>query len=212
MKSGLKWSANLLLVLLLANCKNDDGNKGGSTGPAAPTGPGFSLIDAASTTWESDCILDDSPQRSFKRVFFLGDKSFSYQRTNYEGQTCEPAMMDWVFESYYNNVRFDSTSRLEGWKTIAYNVERITATPKKEVQVMDANQKSNYGYTDWSLDQAKEITGRRFRQDAEPELKAGAARERTFLIEGDVAYFARKDDSGNYVDAKDQPFHKVIAK
>jgi hypothetical protein len=140
-------------------------------------------------TWVSDCTIAGPWNIKGNRVY--NDVSTTLQVTFYYDKTCFTAWGRTNYEDSYSvgeNVANSTTT-----KNVDFTSRSGTLTITNDAEIADANEGSLYGYTDWKLNEAKDILGRKFNVNSVAERGVGSVDYSIVKIEGNKLYNGDND-------------------
>ena len=182
----------LLTVSALVGCGKSSHKNAESAPPPSDDRKVFSLAGIANTSFKSDCTLEDgSTDRADNETLTFAENSFENIWMNFDGADCDPAKKRTTYIKKLTNVEKEVTPDIAGWTSYVFTYESITATPHTVILTRLFNSGKVYGYTDWVINQPKEITGRKYQESSEAKQAKGAVRTNTTKIDGDTLLLAR---------------------
>lgn len=102
------------------------------------------------------------------------------------------------------NKKKEVSPQLEGWTTYIYEYQAVMTQPESVYIVSVWNKDKAYGLSEWTLGQAKEVTGLKYRESDGAEQARGDIGRRTMKLDGDTLVIAKRDEHG--VALADNPF------
>ena len=179
---------------ILLSCGALNSSDSSSDTPSVPpksTEPAFSLVGIGGTSWTADCLAYDEGRSSKRFRLLLEDYTYRLVEDLFDGPNCAENLKRITYTEFHENVRKNSSVKLEGWLTFASQFEKITALIHQEAHATRYNNAKNFDITDWKVGESRDISGRRLNDKAEPKFETGDGYERTFKIDGDILYIAR---------------------
>jgi hypothetical protein len=122
-------------------------------------------------TWSSKCASDDVGSFIIETFKFAG-KSASYSVKTYSDSVCKKPIS--TLETYRNFKLGESTGELANNRKLDYIFKSVTMTFTDQSSVADANKLPGYyGFTNWKLNQPKEVSGLKRMNTSNPEHTKG---------------------------------------
>ncbi len=183
----------LLLALLIFNVLTlGCGKKSKSSDGSQPKKNPFVLAGIVDQTYSMGCVSrEDTDHRPFTESIHFAQDSFIINWKNFNDQNCSEDKKRVSYNYNFIDVEKETSSDLEGWSTYAYSVHSITGTVYTASVKKKFNKNKAWGYDDWVVGEAKEITGRRYSSKQKARPSVGSIRVHTVKIEGDTLYIAR---------------------
>lgn len=190
----MRWI--LLLGLLAAiGCGKDGGGSSDSGDAAAPT------VTALDGTWKSDCIEEgDGWYFTATMSNTAGSGTSTIARYWSQPKCLYPTSSVVTTRSFVLGAKLAAVDAY----AIDYTYEKVEATIKDQEIVDAANNDSGYGYTDWVIDVAKDVTGKAYNDEATAEVAAGFKSFNIVKIEADKLTFGDVA-TGNMQTAETRP-------
>jgi hypothetical protein len=181
-----------LLSLNLVGCgEKDSDNSTESNQPPIFSGPTFSLNGINETEWESACSIECDNKCSRKRHVRLEENTFRLDIFVYSGTECLEKVKRITYSKYYIGAKKEPKEKLAGWTSVSAITDKVLATVHQENVAMSFNKNANFGFRNWIVGEAKDVSGLKYDKEAEAEDSKGSVWERTFKIENDLLYFAK---------------------
>lgn len=177
----LLTACSLALALALSACGADDKKSDGGKGPG--NGGAFELNDLAGRTYQTDCWQDAERQRSELDVAVFHGDSFEKIWSNFDGVACAPEARRTTYVYKLLDVTKEATSDLAGWESYSYSYDSIMTTLHQPAIVEAFNRGQIYGYSDWVLNEPKDVAGRKYDATIDAKPAKGAVRVVTVKIE-----------------------------
>jgi len=183
----------ILLALLIFNTLTlGCGKKSKSSKDSPPKENSFDLAGVVNTTFSTGCVVaEDTDHKPFTESIHFSQDSFVMNWVNFNEQNCNEDRKRISYIHKYIDVEKESSAEIEGWDTYSYSVQSITGTVHTASVKKKFNKKKVYGYDDWLVGEAKEITGRRYSSKQKVKPSAGSIRVRTMKTDDDTLYLAR---------------------
>jgi hypothetical protein len=122
-------------------------------------------------TWSSKCASDDSGNFIIE-TFKFADKSASYSVKTYSDSACKKHIS--TLATYRNFKLGESINKLADTRKLDYTFKSVTMTFTDQLAVANANKLPDYyGFTNWRLNQPKDVAGLKRVNTSNPEHTKG---------------------------------------
>jgi hypothetical protein len=190
----MKFLLTAILSLALVSCGDDSAEKKNDAPRRNGDGASFELNGLAGHTYQTDCEGFDDSQRSEQDTAVFQADAFEWTWSNFDGLVCDARQKRTTYVYNLVNVVKEPTSDLSGWDSYSYEYASLTATAHQQAIVDKFNAVQVYGYSDWVLDQPKDIAGRQYDAETKAKAKKGAVYTATVKVEGDLFSMASYKD------------------
>jgi hypothetical protein len=120
-------------------------------------------------TWSSKCAANDSGNFIIETFHFV-DEAATYSVKTYSDSVCKKPISTLTTYRSYNLGDSDSADI----RKLDYVFKSVTMTYKNKSAIADANKSPGYyGFTDWQLDKAKDVSGLKLSNSSSPERTDG---------------------------------------
>lgn len=175
------------LLLSAAGC----GKESGKSSDPLPAKPVLSAAGLMGSTFRSECFLGEGGGYSYQYTYEFGDSSFRRIETHFGEEKCEEPKKLITYAELFTGLEKAIDSELEGWDSFAYNLASLTATTHSVMITSNFNQNKCYDYSDWVMNQPKEVSGLKLKADDKPLASKGSSWVMTVKLNNDMLSIAR---------------------
>lgn len=191
----MKWL--LMIVMLLSGCGSKDSSSDSSSDPTILEG-----------TWKSECIDLGDEEYEVVTLTYEGNKSVMLS-SRYQNPNCIDS--EFVFEEKKSLTLGDQVEGLTNTYKIDYKLISTTLTIKKATWIESLNNDGAYGYVNWELDTAKDVTELTYEGDKDPSSQKDSMTYLIIKIDGNKLYGADFDTGdGNSKDTRPTALNTTI--
>ena len=188
MRSTQRFILVSFLLAFAASCRPKDSDNDSSP---APDEDAFGLLGVTASAYKSDCIYKEESKTSEFEIITYGKNTFQRLWRGFDGKECgeTTSRLNDVYK--FNSVQKENETHLSGWSTFDFNYESIQITIVSDSVAKSFNETQAYGYSDWQLNQPKEVTGKRFSNQYATQPNVGLRVRSTIKLDGDTLSLAR---------------------
>ena len=144
--------------------------------------------------WTQPCQLQTTREEWFRGPFVTLTENY-----NYRSDCSEPLMIMKNYGRY----------KTGGTKHIDFEFARVTITLKHDLMLQDFSSRQVCGFTDWKLEEERDVTGLRCAiitgAKPLPMASRGSRRYGIYKIEGDLLYFGRLEPGYDALSPESRP-------
>lgn len=186
----------VFLSLISAACGQLDGKKA-SSGTRKEGKNVFTELGIAGQTFSTQCVTEEGHETrsEIEAVVFQGS-AFERRWSNFSGPDCGEDAGRTTYVTKLMQAEEEVKPDLPGWRTYAYVYDSITVVVHTVALAKRFNKEKVYGFEDWEVDQAKDVSGLRYDEESEAKRAKGDIRLATLQYDRDARQvsFARYKD------------------
>ena len=155
---------------------------------------------STTTNYSTSCINESSVDNSVIKSVILSGNNFEHKFSNYYGLNCIDLGWEYSYNYTYTETGTKTAYTGESTTKIDLIVSSVKRTPKNSAEQLWSNQNEYCGFTDWLIDNTKDISGLTCRvssTDIRIFFSAGDSRQTSWYIYSDGQYLKLGDYSEN---------------
>ena len=155
---------------------------------------------STTTNYSTSCINESSDDYSKILSVILSGNNYEYKYSGHYGLNCIDLGWEYSYNYTYTETGTKTAYTGESTTKIDLIVSSVKKTPKNSAEQLWSNQNEYCGFTDWLIDNTKDISGLTCRvssTDTRIFFSAGDSRQTSWYIYSDGQYLKLGDYSDN---------------